>query len=310
MKSVPTIAWACLLVAIPDAVCASRVWSDSTGQYSLEADLVATDGKTVVLQRADHELGAVQVEKLSAKDREYLESQDAAKLVQDTLDAPQSWTLRDGTKISGRIVDYADRDVNLQRRRGRIYANDRLLDNLPDFYQQVIFSTVAHEENLPGADRQSFEAWLARQRGRPRTFHVEGVVLETDKGDEVVVPLFLFSDDDQRVLRAGWNDWLDVHRNHDFDAEANYAFLLRTLAAARWRDRPVHREIANMQLTLQAVQAGLTSLWEVTLHPAGGSNRRPKWVVMPGRDSRQATLAALDANPGYVAGPVRRVTPR
>jgi hypothetical protein len=29
---------------------------------------------------------------------------------------------------------------------------------------------------------------------------------------------------------------------------------------------------------------------------------------MPGRNSRQATEAALAKNPGYVAGPVRRVS--
>ena len=58
---------------------------------------------------------------------------------------------------------------------------------------------------------------------------------------------------------------------------------------------------------MQAVQAGLTSLWEVTLFPAGGRGGPPLWVVVPGRDSRQATAAALQQNPGFVAGPVRRV---
>jgi hypothetical protein len=31
---------------------------------------------------------------------------------------------------------------------------------------------------------------------------------------------------------------------------------------------------------------------------------------MPGRDSRQATVAALAEHPGYTAGPVRRVVNR
>jgi hypothetical protein len=45
----------------------------------------------------------------------------------------------------------------------------------------------------------------------------------------------------------------------------------------------------------------------VTLYPAAGQGGPPLWVVMPGRDSRQATAAALAQYPGYVAGPVRRV---
>jgi hypothetical protein len=83
---------------------------------------------------------------------------------------------------------------------------------------------------------------------------------------------------------------------------------LRSLAAARYRDKLVQREIAMMQLKLQAIQAGVTSLWEVTLLPGAGQGGPPQWVVVPGRDSRQAIAAALQQNPGFVAGPVRRVS--
>jgi hypothetical protein len=93
----------------------------------------------------------------------------------------------------------------------------------------------------------------------------------------------------------------------DYAGREDHALLLRSLAAARHRDRQVKRQIAQMQLKLQAVQAGVTSLWEVTLYPAVGQGGPPLWVVMPGRNSRQATMAALQQNPGYVAGPVRRV---
>ena len=92
----------------------------------------------------------------------------------------------------------------------------------------------------------------------------------------------------------------------DYDSRAHHTFLLQSLAAARHHDAQVQREIAVMQLQLQAVQAGLTSLWEVTLYPAAGQGGPPLWVVMPGRDSRDAD-AALQQNPGFTAGPVRRV---
>ena len=70
------LAVACLAMAAE-----ARVWTDSTGRYTLDANLVAYNENTVVLQRADHEMVAVPVEKLSDQDREYLKSNEAGELV-------------------------------------------------------------------------------------------------------------------------------------------------------------------------------------------------------------------------------------
>jgi len=80
------------------------------------------------------------------------------------------------------------------------------------------------------------------------------------------------------------------------------------LADTIQQDRLVQREIAMMNLQLQAIQAGVTSLWEVTLYPAAGQLGFPLWVVVPGRNSSQAIDTALHLHPGYVVGPVRRVS--
>jgi hypothetical protein len=307
VKTLLLIAAICVaIVCLPKAL-AARVWTDTTGSYTLEADLVAFNDKTVVLQRADHELVALSVDKLSDQDREYLKSREAGDLMKKSVEGLQTWTLRDGTKITGRIVDFTQRDVTLQRRRGRIYVNDRVLENLPEFYQLLIPRIVAQLENLRGADRRALESWLIQQRGQPRTFHLEGVVFELESGDEYAVPFFLFSDEDLSVMQSSWDEWKAAHANKNYDEQAERAFLLRSLAAARHRDKQVQREIAMMQLKLQAVQAGVTSLWEVTLYPAAGQGGPPQWVIMPGRNSREAIAVALQQNPGFVAGPVRRV---
>jgi hypothetical protein len=295
-----------IIIGPPIAVHA-RVWTDATGSYTLDAELVLFNDRTVVLQRADHELVAIPIEQLAEKDREYLKSTEAGDVARKSTDELQTWKLRDGTELIGRVVDYAAVDMSIQRRRGRIYVNERVLDNLPEFYQQLIPKIVAHFENLQRADRRALESWLVRQRGQARSFHLEGVVFETQNGDEYAVPFFLLPDELLKVLNPGWDEWLEAHRGNDDNAREDHAFLLRSLAAARHRDERVQREIAMMQLKLQAVEAGLTSLWEVTLYPAAGQGRPPQWVVVPGRDSRQATAAALDRNPGYVAGPVRRI---
>lgn len=298
---------ASLVVAHMTACAEARLWTDSTGRYTIDANLVAFNQVSVVLQRADHELVAVPIDKLSNQDREYLQSKDASQTAREFGESLQTWTLRDGAKIVGRVVDYAQGDMTIQRRRGRIYVNDRPLENLPELYQRLVPMIVAQFENLRRADRQSLETWLVRQRGQRRTFSLEGVVFESENGDEYTVPFFLFADDDRGLLKSDWDDWLTAHRSDDYDALDDRAFRLTTLAAAHQRDQQVQREIALLQLQLQAVQAGLTSLWEVTLYPATGQSGPPLWVVVPGRDSRQATAAALQQNPGYAVGPVRRV---
>lgn len=63
-----------------------------------------------------------------------------------------------------------------------------------------------------------------------------------------------------------------------------------------------------MQLNLQAVQAGLTSVWEVTLYPNRGNPNPPMWVTVFGRNSQDAANAALQQNPGFSVGPIRRVS--
>jgi hypothetical protein len=301
------IATVWLVVMNASGAVLARLWTDSTGHYTLEAELALFDERTIVLQRADHELVAIPIEKLSDADRKYLKSKEAGDVVRKSNEATQTWTLRDGQKITGRIVDYALRDVTLQRRRGRIYVNDRLFDNLPEFYQQLIPKIVAQLENLRRDDRASLEAWLVRQRAQPRTLHVEGLVVETENGDEYAVPFFMFSDEDQNLLKPRWSQWRAAGKKNDYAGQEDHAFLLRSLAAARFRNQQVQRDIAGMQLELQAVQAGVTSLWEVTLYPAAGRGGPPLWVVTPGRNSRQATQIAIEQNPGYVAGPVRRV---
>jgi hypothetical protein len=288
----------------------ARLWTDATGRYTIEADLVTFNDEQVVLQREDGELGAVEVEKLSDADREYLQSKEADETVRKTTGDLQTWRLRSGNQVVGRIVDYARREVTLQRRRGKIYVNDRVFENLPEIYQLMLPRVVNHFEKVNPENERGLRAWLVRQRGQARTFTVEGVVFELENGDEYVVPFFLFSDEDIEILKSGWEEWLAANHEKDYDRRDDQAFMLESLAAARQNDAEIKRRIATLQLGLQAVEAGVTSLWEVTLYPGRGMAGAPLWVVVPGRDSRQATNNALAQNPGYVAGPVRRVSRR
>src|SRR3954466_1594071 len=109
-----------VIVLLIPSVATARVWTDSTGKYSIEADLIAFNESTVILQRPDHQLGQVPIEKLSQADREYLKSKEASDAAKKVTGAMQTWTLRTGEKVIGRVVGFAQKQMTVQRRHGNI----------------------------------------------------------------------------------------------------------------------------------------------------------------------------------------------
>jgi hypothetical protein len=295
-----------LLSLVLPALATARTWTDSTGIYSIEADLIGFDDESVILQRQDKELGAFPIDKLSKKDREYLKSQEARQANSASFDRMQTWTAASGLKVVGRVVNYTADEMTLQRRRGSIYVNQVAYDNLPPIYQELVRRIVSHLENIEIEDREDLENWMVDLRGRPKSYKLEGVVFELKDGNEYDVPFFLFSEQDQRILKRGFRQWEQVR--DDYDRADDHAFRLRSMAATYEQDRQTDRQIAMMNLNMQAIQAGLTSAWEVTLYPRPGNMMPPRWVVVNGRNSAQAIQNALQQNPGFVAGPVRRVS--
>jgi hypothetical protein len=306
MKRFTTVALLALAVLNVPVAAFARTWTDKTGKYKIDADLIAFNDKSVVLQRADHELGMVATDALSQADQEYLKSKAAAEESQKLADKPQNWKLADGMQLVGRVVGYARKQITLQRQRGKIYVNDRVFENLPSIYQMVIPKIVANVEHLQRDDRSAVEDWLVANKGQPQTIAFDGVMIEFENGDEYCVPLFLFSPEDQQVLKPGWDAWAAAAENDQqkYDRQSEQSFMVQSLMAARQRDQQVQRQIAQMQLN-QAVLLGETSIWEVTLYPQGAG--RPIWVTEPGVNSAQATEAARQQYPGYAVGPVRKL---
>src|SRR3954447_1542342 len=295
-----------VIVLLIPSVATARVWTDSTGKYSIEANLIAFNDSTVVLERPDHQLGQVPIDKLSQADRDYLKSKEAGDAAKKVSGASQTWTLRTGEKLVGRVVGFAQKQITVQRRRGNIYVNDRLLDNLPKIYQTMVPKIVAHDAKLVRDDRQALEDWLVSQKGLPQTFAVEGPEFELEGGDVYVIPFFFFSMGDQNLLKPGWQQWLAANSQKQYDLASNQEFLVQSLMAARQQDQQIQEQIAQMQIN-QAVLLGQTQLWEVTLYPGRGIAGSPQWVVVPGLNSAEAMRNALAKYPGYVSGTVRKV---
>ncbi len=282
---------------------AARQWTDSSGKHSLEADLIAFDEETVVLKKDNHDLIAVPVAKLSQADREYVRSKEGQGQVRKSAGQLQTWTFRKGKKVVGRVADYGRKEVVVQRRQARVYVNDRVFDNLPQVYQVMVPEIVSHFENVPIDGKKGLEIWLLKQRGEPRTYTCEGVLLELESGDVYAVPFFLFAAEDQGLLKAGWEKWLAAE--NDSSQRRQQAFLLESLAQVYQQDRMVSRQIAMVQTA-----ADWLDLWEVQLMPKPGTVGPPRSVVVPARDSNQAKLAATAQNPRYFAGAVRKVRRR
>jgi hypothetical protein len=287
-------------------VCFARTWTDKTGKYKIDADLIAFNDKSVVLQRADHELGMVAIDALSPADQQYLKSKAAAEESEKIIGKQQNWKLANGMQLVGRVVGFARKQITLQRQRGKIYVNDRVFENLPPIYQMVIPKIVANVEHLQRDDRSAVEDWLVVNKGQPQTVAFDGVMMELENGDEYCVPLFLFSPEDQQMLKPGWDAWSAAAENEQqkYDRQSEQSFMLQSMMAARQRDAQIQRQIAQVQLN-QAVLGGLTSVWEVTLYPQGAG--RPIWVTEAGVNSGEAAAAARQQYPGYAVGPVRKV---
>lgn len=297
-----------VLLTLTDPTSA-RTWSDDTGAYTIEADLIGFDEDHVVLKRAaDGALGLVDTERLSAADEAYVAEQRVAKAAQPG--EQQLWTLRGGLELPGRVVDFTRRDVTFQRRRGKVFVNDRVFENLPAVYRRIAPLIVGDQMQNQVKDEDSLRAWLTHLKGQPQAFTVDGVVMELASGDEYALPFFLFSESDLRLLRPGWEQWLAANGvdAQSMDSRAELSLALRTRAAQQQQTEEAQLQIAKLQLGVAAVNAGVTSLWEVTLYPGAGATGQPQWVVVPGRDSRVAQANALAQHPGYVLGPVRRVS--
>ena len=284
-----------------------REWSDTSGHYKINARMIACDDEHVVLQKEGGKLISFAVKDLCEKDQQFVKSTADETDSPAADDAIKTWTMRDGMRVRGRVADFANREVTIMNSRGRIYVNDQLLENLPDIYQKMIPQFVSHFEKRQFDDDYPFDRWLNRLTRKGKTYKLEGVMLELPGGDRYAVPFFFFSDADRKALDPMWQRW--VAAKEDSKNREKEEFYLRAQEDARHQEKEENdrrmRQIAEVSLQLQAYDAGLFDLWEVELFPAFG---RPVWVVVPGRNSAQATDNALAKYPNANVGIVAKVS--
>lgn len=293
----------------------SREWADKTGAIKVKGTLISTDHKEIVLKLDEkvegRELLAVEIASLSDTDQEFLRSAEAETHLKAAGER-HSWSMRDGSTIFGKVVGFARRDITLQRRRGKLYVNDRPFENLPEVYRQMLPKVIEQFDGIPMKNKEQFNAWVLAQKGNARTFTCEGVMMEFPNGDEYGVPFFFFQELELQVLQPQWDEWLASQAPTQSSADAaqeeqrQHDLYLQSQAASYQQYQQEMLQIARMQLQMNAVAAGVTSMWEVYLYPPIGSNYYPISVVVTARNSQDASQIALMNNPGYRVGPIRR----
>ena len=123
----------------------ARQWSDKSGKYSIEGDLIATNDDWVVIKQTNGRLSAVKLSDLSEADPGIRGLSRRLNHIKES-DGLQTWTLGDGYKVKGRVVAYGHKDVVVSRRRSRIYVNDRPFQNLPEVYQLIVRKMIGQQE--------------------------------------------------------------------------------------------------------------------------------------------------------------------
>ena len=292
----------------------TREWVDLSGNVKINGTMIASDDKEVVIKLdkkyEGHELLAIGIEQLSQQDRDYLQSEEAIESLREA-DEKQVWELKNGLKIYGKLVSFVLDDVTIQRKRGRIYVNDRVLENLPEVYQKTLPKLVGLFEEKQIETHADFVKWVTSKKGQPVSYKVEAVTLEFPNGDEYDVPIAFFNAASFKALKPAYEQWAAAEKDsaardekYAEDRRQRELYLQSRAAAMNAQNEMV--QIARLQLVMNSVTAGATNLWEVGLYPPQGSYAYPLFVVIAARDSRTASQIAEQQHPGFVAGPVRK----
>ena len=117
-----------------DALAAqTRTWTDSSGNFEIEAQLVEVSDGTAHLQKADGQIVTVPLDRLSAADRQFIEREVAASTQAGSTEGmPNALVeLSSGAKVEGRITARDESSVTIETTRGeRTYSRKYKLSQI------------------------------------------------------------------------------------------------------------------------------------------------------------------------------------
>ncbi len=126
----------CLSLTILNALHA-RQWTDISGQFKSEGQLVALNDELAVIMTPQHRVLAIHRNQLSEADQQYLTSEEAKATLSGGKDEVHSWELRNGMKVLGKIVAYGVKDVTIQRQKAKLHVDGVEFEKIPPVYQKM-----------------------------------------------------------------------------------------------------------------------------------------------------------------------------
>ncbi len=289
----------------------ARGWSDGTGKFKVEADLIAHSEERIVLKTKSGRLIALEIQQLSEDDRKFLASTEAKIGQLGSADKNHVWalTLKD-LKVVGALTGYYAEDYVIQRQDARISVNGKKEQELPELFLRVLPAIVNKFEGTDLADPPALNRWLKDAGKGQHKYHVEGVHLHLASGVDVKVPIFLFGKTEQEFLKPGLERWRAIQsekleEQQKLDLERREAMLMEASARAYQANQAMQTRAQLLQLEMLAVATGATELWEVALIP-NTAYGHPFSVVVPARSSAVAEQMALQKYPGASLGATRK----
>ncbi len=288
-----------------------RFWTDAKTGQNLEADLVEADDETAVLKTREGELVSMPIERLTKDAQAFIERWKVERGKGGAKPPAPSWQLHDGTKVQGNVTGFHSGDLELALKGDKVLVQGQDLDAVDPFKQLVIPKLVSSRENTSINDTGALKEWLARQPGQKRTYHVDGVEVESPDGEKTGVPFSLFSKEHQDFLKPGWEAWDQAH-----DAQAEKKVTPEELARQRQADLYLRARarledkdrMLNMAANkLRIEQAFGVSRWRVMMTPRPGVAGQPTVVIVPGRNSQEARETAMARYPGFEPGATARI---
>ncbi|TWU01591.1 hypothetical protein [Neorhodopirellula pilleata] len=291
------------------AVAQPRTWTSRAGGATIEGELIAANDSTVVLKRKHSgRLAAVELAELSPQDREFVRERvvkgDSGSNDPEHM---QTWTSRDGLKMQAKVVAYGKKDYTLANIRGVPTINGKAFSSMDPLHQAVALRVLSKLESKPMENEADLRRFVSQLAGKPKTYPLEGVLMELSTGDQIAVPFFMFSEKDLEVLSPGWEAWLRSEES----SRSSEDLMMRSEAMAYQQaasQQAEHQQLELLKLNMLAARTGLTSFWEVQLQPRPGVYGRPTSVMVTARNSEIATQMVLSNYPGYSLIGVRRAS--
>lgn len=293
----------------------AREWGDKTGQFKVEAELVAVDDTLVVLKTAKNNLLAVRIDQLSDKDREFVSSTSARESIEKLYAASSqpTFTLTDGTVIKGVVTGYGVFPLVVQRKNAIVMVGETEYKELVPAYRAIVPEIVGHFEASELKSYEDLEKWLKDKVG-PHRYDIQSATIQTNEDGTVQIPLFMFSPADRHELDAGFARWKALHSSKlNVESKDRYGRdeALRLAAISRYRNQERLESIREsnyriMQLELLALNAGLTEYWEVSLQSPNAYLPSVS-VVVSARDSFTAESIARSKYPTFTTNYVRKL---